>query len=751
MTRIVRTTGLCATALICALDSAALMAQDAGSRSLEEVLVTAQRKSQSIQDVPISMSVVSADDIARNNIFDFAETAELTPGVSMNSSSASLASITVRGVGPGFFAPTAQSVPLFVDEVPATQPGAVFNTMVDVERLELLRGPQGTLYGKNAPSGAYNITTVAPSFEGVKGYVNGSYSAWHANNEPTVDLRGAINIPLGESLAARVAGVYAESDGQIDMESPFASDETTGGKDHRSVRARILWEISDTAQLHLIANSQELDDYYSLRLFDGLVPSTGGSNPVEAIYTDFSDREDFSAMRSGSSTEVDDVALKYEWAGELTNIDFILAYQNFETTLFQNQDPYPTAEPGGVDFTLDSELTTLELRASDSGEVFDYVVGVFFTDGDNESFTGLDVVQFIPADVFQQTESAAAFGNFTFHVAEQWDVTAGLRYDDNSLEYQSLVDIAGFSGSADEELDFDHVSWSFKVNFYANEDTTAYLAIDNAYRQGGINSYTPAMEALGVVLEDQAILDTAEVFLEWDEEVSTAYEVGVKGNLMDKKMRYSLAIFYQEFDDHIIRQNDPSSPDLATLGALYTLVFVNAKEVVTKGVEFDLTYLISENWTVDFRSAYFDASVEDWENRLCTYGDPNEEDLFCPAMSGSELSSAPKFNTNTQLTYFTLLEGGWNFYTTLSWTWRSESAQNSNVTARYDDPENYLNINAGISNETFSATLWGKNLTDQQTIQTPWETANGVEGLPAALTSSHNSGLQYGVTFGYNF
>lgn len=727
------------------------IAQQAGAKTLEEVRVTAQRRSQSVQDVPISISVVSADDLARNSIFSFAETAELTPGVSLNSSSAALASIAVRGVGPGFFAPTAQSVPLFVDEIPASQPGAVFNTLVDVARLELLRGPQGTLYGKNAPSGAYNITTVSPDFEAVSGFVTGSYSLWHANNEPTTDIRGAVNLPVTQSFAARLSGVYAQSDGGIAMRSPFASNAATGGKDHRSLRARLLWQPSQATQVHLIANQQALDDTYSLRLFDGLVPGTGGENPVGAIYTDFSDREDFSARRSGSTTDVEDVALKYEWVGAATNIDIILAHQRFETTLFQNQNPYPILDPGGVDFELDTQQTTLELRASDTGERFDYVAGVFLSATDTDAFTLLDTSVVIPADVGAKTQSAAAFGNFMFHLAQQWDVSVGMRYDDNSLDYQSSVDVSGFNGSFSEELEFDHLSWSLKLNYYLNEDTTAYLALDNAYRQGGVNAYVPAIEAIGNVLDNAAIVETSDAFLRFDEEESTAFELGIKGSLLEKRLRYSLAVFYQSFDDHIIRQNDPSSPALATFGPLYTLIFVNAEEVATRGFEFDVTYLVSDNLTIDFRSAYFDATVEDWQNRLCRLGDSNDQELFCPGASGSELTELPKFNANTQLIYFRPLTSGWQFYSTLSWTLRSESALNSNDTARYDDPEHFLNLNVGVSRDQFSITLWGKNLTDQQTIQTPFETANGDPVLPPALTSSHNNGLQYGLTLGYDF
>jgi len=722
------------------------------AEGLEEIVVTAQRTAQSLQDVPISISVVSAEDLMRNSIFDFAETADLTPGVSMNSSAASLASITVRGVGPSFFAPTAQSVPLFVDEVPASQPGAVINTLFDVERIELLRGPQGTLYGKNAPSGAYNISTVMPDVGEFSGSVSGAAYVWDANDEPGVDLRTAFNLPITDTLAARIAAVYAETEGGTEMKHPDAEEDVTGGKDHRSLRVRLLWQPDEVSQVHLISNIQSLDDFYSWRLFDGLVPATGGSNPVPALFTNFSDREDYGALRSRATTDVRDVALKYEWEGELTNLDIILSYQNFETTLFQNQTPWPREDPGSTDFELETEQATFEVRVSDTGDFLDYVAGIFVSDNQSEATTVINLDAFIPGVVDQETFGAAVFGNFTFHLAEQWDFSVGMRYEDNSQEYVSDVEVVGFAGDIDEKLDFNHLSWSLKLKYFLNEDTTAYLALDNAYRQGGINSYVPAIDAVGEALGNEAIGDTARAFLEYDEEVSTAIELGVKGNLLDNRLRYSLAMFYQEFDDHIIRQNAAQADsEIGALGSLYTLIFVNAEEVVTKGFELDVAYALSDNLTIDFRSAYFDATVEEWVNRLCTSGDDDPDGVFCPAESGSDLASAPKLNTNTQITYFGQLDSGWNYFANLAWVWRSESAMNSNITSRYDDPENLVNLTVGFNEGPLSFTVWGKNLTDELTIQTPDDVENGDPALPPALVVTPNQGRQFGVTFGYNF
>ncbi|MDX1736036.1 MAG: TonB-dependent receptor, partial [Halioglobus sp.] len=656
--------------------------------------------------------------------------------------------------GPDFFAAGAtQSVPIFVDEVAASQPGAVFATMFDVARVELLRGPQGTLYGRNAPSGAYNITTIAPTFDRVKGFVQGAYSQWENNGEPTTDIRGAVNVPLVEDrLALRLTGVYAETDGSIKMRSPLATERNTGGKEHRSVRARLLWQPAPASELHLHANYQQLEDFYGWQSYEGLVPATGGTNPVPAIFSDFNDRTDYGNFRSGSDTEVEDLALRYFWSGELTNFAAVAGYQEFVTDFVQNQAPNPTTEEGSVAVELTTRQYTLELRASDSGERLDYVAGLFFISRDNDADSFLDVGGAQVDNVVEsETFAQSLFGNVTLHLSRAWDLGIGLRYDDNDEDLFSEVDVAGFPGLIDEDSDSSHLSWSVKLNHFFNDNTTGYLAIDNAYREGGLSSYMPAVLSIGEALGSDAIVDTAPLFFSTDEEVSTAFEIGLKGMLLDNRMRYSAAVFYQAFDDHIRMLPLPNSPDLDIIGALYTLVNGNVEEVVSQGVELDVTYLFAKAWTLDFRMAYFDATVEEWQDKFCSdsFGDPVGEAL-CPTDSSQDLTNLPKINANTQLNYSRALRGDWQFYSHLSWTWRPAS-DGEGVTQRYNDALNFFNLNLGVTDGNVIVSLWGKNLTDEIAAQLPNQAENGDPSQPPALNIPFTPGREIGLTVGYEF
>ena len=207
---------------------------------LEEVLVTAQKRTQILQDVPISISVATAQDIADINAFSFTDLVQLTPGVSIFPG-IQAASIRLRGVGPGFFSVgSPQSVVVFVDQFAQSQIGTVFSTLVDLERLELLRGPQGTLYGINAPGGAYNIITRSPTMEGTEGYLEGTYSQYDSSDLGAVDLRGAVNIPLvDDQLALRLAGVYRDDDGYIENVNPISPDKHQRRQRHESPACQI--------------------------------------------------------------------------------------------------------------------------------------------------------------------------------------------------------------------------------------------------------------------------------------------------------------------------------------------------------------------------------------------------------------------------------------------------------------------------------------------------------------------------------
>jgi iron complex outermembrane receptor protein len=719
-------------------------------RVLEEVIVTAQKISESVQDVPISLSLVTDEQLKAVNIFDFTETAALTPGVDINVGLQS-AAIRVRGVGPDFFAVgSPQSVAVFVDQVAQSQVGAVFSTLVDVERLELLRGPQGTLYGQNAPGGVYNISTRAPNTEKVEGYLETSLSRFDGGtDQATQDVRGAINIPLIEdTLAWRVAGVYRDVDGYVNVANPAASEDTTGGSKAKSIRSRVLWNISDAMSLTWTSNYQDLIDGRALFNYEGQIPGTGGSNPVPRVTGSFKSRDYWGETVSEVRGRIKDSSLHLNWVSSFSNIDILASHQEFNTISDENRNPYFGG--GSVfinDFTFRS--TTFELRFSGSNDTVRYVTGIYYHDRPNSADIDLVLSGFgVQGGGGGESETYSAFANVNYSFSDEWQLALGLRYDDSTVSTDSRIAIFNglLNSKVNEEASFDHVSWSAKLRWFATEDILAYFAVDNAFKQGGYNTLVEAANRRIAPVAAQAAQDS----LAYDEETSTAFELGVKGKALEGRLQYNAAVFYQEFDDHQISHNGNDA--LAPFKPLFAGTVTNADKVTTQGVEFDFTYLLGERWELSNRSAYFDATADEWTSRFCNDGESDDvTQVYCPR-SDEPLNSLPQWNVNTQLAYETTI-GEWNVYSRLDWTWQSKP-NITTVTDRYDEAKSRIGFTLGMRSEEKGLDLrvWGKNLSNEDFNIDPGLQRNvGDATQPAAFRGRFYPGRELGITASYKF
>jgi len=731
-------------------------------QALEEVVVTAQKREQTLQDVPISISVVTAQDIADINAFTFDDLEQLTPGVSLFGGLQS-ASIRLRGVGPGFFAVNApQSVVVFMDQFAQAQIGTVFSTLVDIERLELLRGPQGTLYGINAPGGAYNITSRAPNFDGINGYVEGSYSQFESSELAAYDTRGAVNVPLDDTLALRLAGVYRNDDGYIKMINPASPNDSNGGSDTQALRGRLRWLISDTMQLDTTANYQDLTQYISSFAYQGQVPGTGGTSDYPATFTRFKDREDFGEFRGQVDGDVKDVSAHWSWEADFTNVDFLTMYQEFSNASNENRRPYPGSnEIFRID--LDYKITTYELRFSDDVGDITYVTGLYHFDrpADGTFNVLLSNVE-VFGDSTGEDSGNAAYGNVSYRFTEQWELGLGARYDDINTQLDNDIRFLEYVALVDDDLGFDHVSWSVKLNHYFNDNLTFYTAVDNAFKQGGFNPLVPAVFALEPFFPEIAAFGRETAI--YDDETTLSYELGMKGIALDNRLRYSVAVFYQEFQDHQIGMPD----DVAALGQLAPLFnsqLANADEVYTQGIEFDITYLFAEHWEAALRGAYSDPTIDNWSTRLCDGGEepqllpgqsPIPDQLYCPK-DGEALNSLPRWQSNFQLGYEYPLTGNWDMATRINWTWQSKPARQVLAesskpgvpdVSQFDEPKSRVDLSISVFEQGIGVEvkLWAKNITDEDLNVDPEQFEN-----TQTLRGLQFPGREFGVTATYTF
>lgn len=743
--------------------SGSAMAQSSQSspRKLEEVQVTAQKIVEVLQDVPISISVATAKDIKDINAFNFRDLQEITPGVVFGGGAGlQSAAIRIRGIGPEFFAlGTPPNVAVFVDQVAQSQIGAVFSTMVDIERVELLRGPQGTLYGRNAPGGAYNITTRNPDHEGISGHIEGSYSQYGSADLAVQDYRGAINLPLIEDkLSWRLAGVLSDSDGFVDIKNPASQDDSGGGHDDKAIRSKMLWDISENVNLLWTANYQDLEQNPAGFNYDGLIPGTGGSNTTPAIFNSFDDRKGYGDRANLVTGKTKDSSFHLGWDADAFRLDVIAYYQEFDTFSDEQREPYI----GGVskfEIETEAEITTYEVRFSNSGDAFDYVAGLYYFDtffaGINEIFIqGVDV----NGDSDLTTEGYAAFANVNLHLAEQWDLALGIRYDDVEDTLNASTTFSGVDARIDNgQLEFDHVSWSIKLRNYITEDITAYLAIDHAFKQGGFNGLVAGVEALsnsfGFAIPPAVVLATEQTFT-YDTETSEAIELGIKGTVLDARLSFAANIFYQRYEDHQVAHTNQNIDALGGIfGSFFIAAIDNAEDVETWGIELDADYLIGENWEVALRAAYASPTVGEWSTRFCPSGENLTPDqLFCPLGDDDDLNNLPKLTTNLQLGYNDELSNGWELYSRAVWSWQAHPASNR-VTNDFSEPKNTIGLTLGFRQPDagLDVRAWIKNLTDEDRNIDPGFKANGDSNLPRAFQGSFTPPRQYGVTVAYKF
>jgi len=754
----------CALSAAIGLPSVVLAQSDSDTRrTLEEIVVTAQKISENLQNVPISISVATAQDIKDINAFDFQDLEEITPGIAFGGGAGlQSAAIRIRGVGPEFFAlGTPPNVAVFVDQVAQSQIGAVFSTLVDINRVELLRGPQGTLYGRNAPGGAYNISTQDPNHDGINGYIEGSSSLYDSSDLATQDVRAAVNIPLLEDkLAWRVAGVYSESDGHVRMVNPVAKDSTTGGKDNQAIRSKLLWNPSDSIDLLWIVNYQDLEQNPAGFNYEGLVPGTGGTaiSPVPAIFNKFDNNRNYGERASVVTGEIKDTSLHLGWDTELFRLDVIGLYQEFDTFSSEIRAPYPGGT-GKFQIAFDSEITTLEVRFSESGDTLDYVAGLYYFDTSFDGDTDIQVQGVDVNGLFEgETTGYAAFANVNFHLTDKWDLAVGARYDDIEDTLTSSTTFSGITAAIeDEKLTFDHVSWSVKLRYYISDDMTAYLAVDHAFKQGGFNGLVAGVAAVsdgfGLTIPPVVAAAAADS-LTYDEETSDAIELGIKGTFLDDRLSVGAAIFYQRYDDHHVAQTNQAPQALGGIfGSFFLAAITNAEEVATQGIEFDVAYLMGDYWDVALRAAYSDPTVEEWSSRFCPFGENETPDqLYCPKDSGESLNNLPKWGTNVQLGYSRPINGQWDFYSRASWSWRSEP-DDTRLTDDYSESKSQIGLSVGASASALGLDIraWAKNLTNTDRNIDPGRQANGDPDLPRAFQGSFTPGREYGVTIRYTF
>lgn len=691
------------TAILLTLGSSSMFAQ---AQVLEEVTVTAQKRTQSLQDVPISVSVTSGETLDNFSIGDIGELSGSIPNVTIGEN-ATQDSITIRGIGSGANHGFEQSVGTFIDGVYFGRGRSSRSPFLDIERIEVLKGPQGVLFGKNTIAGALNITTRKPTDE-FEGSIEGQYF----DGDDSYGLTGVVSGPLTDSLRGRLVVKYNEAGG-------FIENRATGDDDPEIeelvFRGSLAWDLSDRLTLDLKAEMSSYDvDGRHLQMVEGgrFAELFASVDPnYEEVLDDRRSANNPVFGRDFDDTDAENFTATFNYDFESARLVSITAY-----TAYEYENNVPASWVANLDtatkrYNEDHTQFSQELRLESQGDgALEYIIGAFYQteEIDHLQHFDFDTAQAIADgfplppfvgrtdfDLEQDTDSIAVFGQLTWNITDRLRTTLGLRYTEDKKD----IDFARITTGAlpfptyeltDSRTDSDTTP-SLNVQYDLGDDVMLYGSFSQGFKSGGFD------------------FESGEDF---EEETVDAWEFGVKSRLADGAVELNAAVFSSEFSDLQVA---------AWNGVAFETG--NAAEATTQGVEVDGRWQITDNWMLSGAIAYLDAQYDDFPGATCTADQTDEHNASgapggCTQdLSGKELQFSPEYSGTINLEYFRIMDSGLELTAMLG-----ADYSDAYYTALDLDPhsiqDSFTKINARIAlagSAGWSLALVGKNLTNEET------------------------------------
>ncbi len=704
------------------------LAQQNNSNAVDEIVVTAQKRTEALAEVPMSVTVLSGDALARQQADNFQDFVALVPGFSLNTSRRGVSRVTLRGINTGGVAST---VGVYVNDVPFGSSSGLANAAIlsgdfdtfDLARLEVLRGPQGTLYGASSLGGVMKYVTNAPDPSGFAARGKASLESVR-DGEIGHALTGVVNLPLSERAALRASGFYRHDGGYIDSigNNPIASlsdpnviivngtrvEEDFNGVDSLGGRLAALFELSEDVSLELGIHAQNVDSDSS-NLVDGdpvtLTPASGefvGSR-YHADETDIEYR-------------VYSAALDWDFGG--FTLQSITSYgtfeQDFRTDLAANTalagaplagvatlffgDAATRPLSVALDQVTYTDKFTQEFRlVSDENDTFEWLVGLYFTNEDSgidpQNIVALeagtdtiaaDIPALAEARLVSDFEEMALFVNTTWHLSDRFELSLGARASENDQTASQTLQGALVGGAVnfdDANSSESPFTWSFSPRFEVNENLSVYGRVATGYRPGGPN-----------VIPNAAPPGTPGSY---DSDTLTSYEVGVKANSADGRFAIDAAAYFLDWED-------------VQLLAVVNGIGLNANggTAESRGVEFAASFRPTEELSFELNGAYTDAELT------------QDTDPVVGGADGDPLSFVPEWSYGADGSYDWTLANGAMAYVGAGLAYVGErpagfSNRDANGNIRELDGYTMLNLRAGIDFERWSLEVYARNATDE--------------------------------------
>jgi outer membrane receptor protein involved in Fe transport len=626
----------------------------AAENTIEEIIVTADFRARSELDMATSVTVMTEAVIKSRSAQHFEELANAIPNVNYASGSNRARFFQIRGIGERsqFVAPINPSVGFLVDNVDFSG-AATIATMLDVEQVEVLRGPQGTRYGANALAGLINVKTHDPEDQFAASLKLG------AADYNTQAITAVVTGPVTESVSARLAVGSHRSDGYY--ENSFLRTKRNNSQDEQSIRGKLSAEMSASWQLDLSLSHVDIDNGYDAFTLDNS-RTTLSDEPGQ-------DQQESLALAIESSWQLDSFDLKLIVG--LADSDMEYGYDEDWTFAGIHPDGYMSRD----NYIRDRKTQSLEFRflSNDSSRLFsdstDWLFGVY-TLNSSESLTR--EYTFLASNFRSDYDfdTAAVFFQLDSSLSEKLTLETGLRVERRDTIYRDS-ELLGFSPT--ETL------WGGGVaaKYLLNSNTMAYASIARGYKAGGFNT--------------DGTLDAD--LREFGEEFLVEYEMGIKSNLLENKLHLKAALFH---DDRHEQQVKSSTGRIRANGSTEFVDFIgNAAEGTNNGVEFEAVWTPSEQLGLTASLGLLDATFDSFVNS-------ENQDL-----SGRDQAHAPGYMAHLAADYNL---GAWSLSVSLDAKDEFYFSDSHNVQS---DPYELLNMNLSYSGEQWSLSFWGRNLTNQ--------------------------------------
>lgn len=796
--------------LLAAVIAANLSVNSRAEAVLEEIIITAQKREQSMQDVPLSVVAISGEDLERGNTNDLVSLTARTPSLNyLDGFSPGSTNFNIRGIGSYTFEGGIQpSVSLVVDGVTYARAGEYIQELSDVERIEVLRGPQGTLFGRNSTGGAINITTRRPS-EQLEVRI-----AVSLTDEQEQLYQARVSGPLAASVRGSLNGFYRDRDGHIDNIYPGVGD--GGGVESWGTRGQLDIDFSDAVKLRVIGDYREAEfgqpivitvpepfldaqapDGGNLRLFAmGGGDSALGAEIANDVFkvntndphTSDSEMENwgFSAdltWQIDNSLRLKSISAYRDWheavqpdidagAGQVANGGYGLPYHVTRTNLSNS--------PDNLYRHYDNNFLSQEFRLEGTGESLDWIVGVYYQDFEEEVNASVELfVDFVPAfgegTLLSENllnsdalKAYALFGDLTYHLTATIDIFGGYRWSreevdiDFNNQQKTILESSGLITKHPETNTMTVAEpMEGQPGVIAqgavgpadddNDDWSGRLGFSWVARQD-INLYGSVSRGFVGTAADISRAGTPEnAFLE--PTTTEAVEFGIKSMLLDRRLQLNAAVFVQNVED---MQTSAILP-----GTIQT-VNLNAGDIDIWGVEADLMWAATDMIRVSTGVVYLDAEVDNLiqpcypgqDISTGCYLDINGQPTTDPGAATSTAAdgappNTPEWKYNINVDFEIPLNGRpFNAFASVGYAWQDDvTFVFNNDPLLEQDSYGLLDAALGIveNDGRYELSIFGKNLTDEEFVNSANETSGSFGRKWVTVTRGAQA--YYGVKF----